>query len=225
MKTIILHGWGEDKTYWRHIVDKLGSDFEVEAFDLPGFGTESKISDDTTVEDYAEWVTAKIQKLKYRDVVLLGYSFGGRIVSKIAAKRPEWLKGLILYAAPSIYRPEQKTQIKIRTYKALKNLFPNQLKQKFYSEDLKDAENRGLGQVFRNVVQDDQTETLPQINVPTYLLWGDQDISVRPEIGREINQLIPNSKFEILPDVGHHAHLDNSNLFYGRLKKVLENFS
>lgn len=101
MKIVILHGWGHDKTMWGSIVKKLGRN--AIALDLPGFGAEPLHDKNWGVPDYANWVNRKISK--YKNVMLIGHSFGGRIAAEIASKNPENLKGLILTGAPCLYRP------------------------------------------------------------------------------------------------------------------------
>ena len=62
MKLIILHGWQHSKQNWLQITDMLSQDFDVEAWDLPGFGDEHLVSDDWGLEEYASWVSGKIKK-------------------------------------------------------------------------------------------------------------------------------------------------------------------
>jgi len=219
MKTlVILHGWGHDKAYWQDFIGKF-QDTDVIAIDLPGFGEEPLVNSDWGIPEYALWVKNKIAEMKLDTVILLGHSFGGRIASFIASENPEWLKGLILYGSPSIYRPSDRTKLKIKVYKILKRLGLKNQKPK--NTELQKADNDGLGKVFRNVVPFDQTELLIKINVPTLLIWGANDEAVPVTIAKELNILIPNSKLVILDGLGHNAHLENLNLFYGTVKNFI----
>lgn len=218
MKIIVLHGWNQDKNSWKKFQSQFPND-EVILFDLPGFGDEPLINEDWGIPEYAAWTHKRIEGFGEDNVVLLGHSFGGRIASFLASQRPSWLKGLVLYGAPALYRPRTSIRLKISAAKILKGAgFSGSAN----NEELRDADNKKMGLIFRKSVLFDQTELLGKINVPTLLVWGSDDRDVPLQIAHEMKQLIPGSKLVIVDNVGHNVHLENSNLFYGTIKKFLE---
>lgn len=233
-KLIILPGWEQSATHWQVIVDKLRPDFEVEVLEMPGFGSEPMVSTSWGVPEYGEWVRDKINNkkliIKNGDrVVLLGHSFGGRVANYLACKfQPSWLDGLILYAAPVIYRPNWRVKIITILVKLFKKIIPTSLIPKTfvklgYSDDLKNSLDNGKEEIFRRVVTFDQTEILVQNKYPTVLLWGECDTSVDIKIAHELSKKYPKAILQIIPNQGHNLHIDNSNLFYGILKQILAN--
>jgi len=116
---VILHGWGHNGQLWQNLANKLGS--SAKSLDLPGFGSEPLVEDDWGVPQYAHWVERKIKK--YKNVVLIGHSFGGRIAAEIASRKQIYVKGLILSGAPCIYRPSFQTLLRIKIYKMLRVFF------------------------------------------------------------------------------------------------------
>lgn len=46
---------------------------------------------------------------------------------------------------------------------------------------------------------------LHEIRQPTLLLWGSEDRVFSPEVGRELHETIPGSRFELVPETGHMA--------------------
>lgn len=221
MRTVvILHGWGHSSAQWRGAV--AGGDVAVRVFDLPGFGNEALVSADWGISEYAEWVRRKIEAEGLSDVVLLGHSFGGRIAAELASTRHSWLSGLILYAAPCLYRPTniiaaKKSIAKVARAFGLGGRYRG-------NPELGAADKAGLGSIYRRVVNFDQTDALRNIFVPTLLIWGERDVDVPLRIAREMETLIPQSRLEVLPGLGHNAHLENPNLFYGVIKKYVQNF-
>src|SRR3989344_6003713 len=129
-RIIILHGWGQDKTSWRAFVERFPH-LTVETLNLPGFGEEPLISDTWGVPEYAAWVRRKIEESisDKEQIVLLGHSFGGRIAALIGSENPSWLRGLVLYGAPVLYRPNTSVRIRIRVARFLKSFFPRGLYQ------------------------------------------------------------------------------------------------
>lgn len=217
---IILHGWGQSTSDWLQIKTMYEKDFSTTAFDLPGFGNEPLISSDWGVPEYSKWVKERIKSIP-GDKVILGHSFGGRIASYVAHENPEWLKGLILYGSPSIYRPSQWIKAKSLIAKYLGKLnVSKSFKSK--NKELIQADSIGLGSIFRKVVVFDQTSQLPNIKIPTLLVWGEYDDSVSLLIAKEMKSLIPNSSLTIIDQAGHNAHKENTYLFYGITKNFIK---
>ena len=160
-----------------------------------------------------------------KNIILIGHSFGGRIASLIASKNPSWLKAIVLEAPPSLHRTYKKMTLKIALYKTIKPFVPVILRKILYSSELRDAEKRGLGKIFRNIANSDQTSFLPKIKVPTLLIWGSIDKEVPLSIAYEIKKLITKSQLVMIKGIGHNVHLENPNLFYGAIKKFIENLS
>ncbi len=162
-------------------------------------------------------------------IILLGHSFGGRISNYLSAKyKPDWLAGQILYAAPLIYRPNSNIKIQIAISKLIKNfapidIIPKKWRGHFYSDDLRASLTSGKEDIFRRVVGFDQTKILEQNKTRTVLLWGEFDQSAPLKLAVEINQKLPNSELIVLNGFGHNIHLENPNLFYGKLKHILQN--
>lgn len=221
MRTIvILHGWGHDRSFWQQAASNLP--IQVRTLDLPGFGSEPLVNPDWGVLECAAWVREKIESEGLQDVILLGHSFGGRVAAELASMRPQWLKGLMLYAAPCIYRPTTSIRAKARIAKIAKSLGFSREYQG--NPELNDARKRGLGEIYRRVVNYDQTDALKRISVPTVLLWGERDTDVPLRVAQEMSELIRASTLEILPGLGHNAHIENPNLFYGVVKKHIQTF-
>jgi len=206
---VILHGWGHSKNQWNFFINRF-DEGNVVIFDLPGFGEEKLIDQNWGIPEYSMWAKAKIESLGEKNVVLLGHSFGGRIAGYIASENPPWLKGLILYGSPSLYRPGKKVRFKILVAKFLKGLgFSKKIKDKMYP-------------IFKRVVTFDQTENLSKIMAPALLVWGDRDTEVPLSIAKEMNGLISGSQLIIIENAGHNSHLDQPDLFYGTIKKFTD---
>lgn len=219
-KIVVLHGWGQSRATWENFAASF-PEGTVETIDLPGFGSEPKPSSTWGVPEYAAWVREKIEANGWGDVVLLGHSFGGRIAAYIAADRPAWLAGLVLYGTPCIYRPSASVRVRKATAKLLRP-FRSLFSDRFKPKDLRDAEAGGLGQIFRGVVGFDQTDRLGRIGVPTLLCWGREDAEVPLAIAEEMRRLIPGSELVVIDRAGHNAHLENPSYFYGIIRTFVE---
>lgn len=78
---------------------QAASDFRTVTIDLPGFGLSTRlpeIGDAHTVGAMAETVSAALEQLFARPVVLAGVGLGGKVASEIAVRRPELVAGLVM---------------------------------------------------------------------------------------------------------------------------------
>ncbi len=223
MKTIvILHGWRHSKELWEDFARALEEEAHVIVFDLPGFGSELKPSSVWNIPEYATWVKKRItETTDAEDIILLGHSFGGRIASLIASERPVWLRGLILYGSPSLRRPPIRIKFKIKIAKICKALGLRAKVIRPHS-DLRLADESGMGDILRKIIEFDMTKELPLISAPTLLVWGKHDQPVPLRIAREMHSLISGSKLIVMENEGHNAHLENPTLFYGIIKKFIK---
>lgn len=236
---VILHGWNHSSAVWEAAYRHLSPDkYQLFIPDLPGFGHNQSVPSDWSIPEYAHWATTyienKVLKSPTKDsyvpskVILLGHSFGGRITSYIASQNPAWLQKIILYAAPLLYRPTFQTRAKILAYKLGKILtFNSKLLREYiahaHHSELHHADQHNMGQIYRQVVNFDQTELLPKIKVPTHIIIGTHDHEVRLSIARESQQLISDSQLHELVGEGHNIHLEHPDLFYGLIRRILSN--
>lgn len=224
MKTIvILHGWGHSQAHWEGISHMLSTENRVVVFDLPGFGDEPAPPATWGVPEYAEWVNARIAKEGLRDVVLLGHSFGGRISALLAAEQPAWLRGVVLYGAPCLYRPFFRVRVRNFIGKMIGKLpIPESFRRAYRGDEENAAMEKGMRPIFRRVVAFDETEQVRQIRVPVALVWGEHDMEAPMHIAEELKALIPNAELHVLQGGGHSVHLEQPTLFYGIIKKFLQ---
>src|SRR3989338_11430822 len=98
---LILHGWNLDSKKFSPLVKEFNrKGLVAEAIDLPGFGKSNIPRRSLILSDYVKFVERHIKKKKWTEVVIIGHSFGGRILTKLASKNPDYLKAVILSGTP-----------------------------------------------------------------------------------------------------------------------------
>ncbi|HSW85648.1 MAG TPA: alpha/beta hydrolase [Candidatus Saccharimonadales bacterium] len=100
---VFLHGIGRTGKIWQHVFDELkNTPCRLVAFDLLGFGASSKPNWlEYTVDDHATAVINSIQKLgSETPVILVGHSMGCLVAVRVARRRPDLVKHLVLYQMP-----------------------------------------------------------------------------------------------------------------------------
>ena len=58
----------------------------------------------------------------------------------------------------------------------------------------------------------EMNHTLPRLTIPTMFIWGEQDNFAPAELGRQLEKLLPNVKFEYVSNAGHQVQNDQPEL-------------
>lgn len=92
---LFVHGWAINQTYWSGQVDFFKDKYRVVTLDLPGFGSSGKNRSIWFAEEYGKDVSAVINQLDLKNVVLIGHSMAEYIIIEAAHNSPESVVGLI----------------------------------------------------------------------------------------------------------------------------------
>jgi 3-oxoadipate enol-lactonase len=68
----------------------------------------------------------------------------------------------------------------------------------------------------------DYTSILSTIDVPTVLVFGEEDVVTPPDVGRAMQQKIPKSELHVLPQAGHFAAFEKPRDFVRLLRRFLD---
>lgn len=85
---LLIHGfprWWKD---FQPIIPELSKNYHVFALDLRGHGKSGRVKGHYTLRDYSRDITALLENLIQRPVILFGHSLGGWISLMVASKEP-----------------------------------------------------------------------------------------------------------------------------------------
>lgn len=85
---LLVHGWGADSHQWSWHIDALAAKHRVIAVDLRGHGYSSVPDTGNTPRRMAADLAALLAALDIPEVVAMGHSMGGQIVSILAVEHP-----------------------------------------------------------------------------------------------------------------------------------------
>jgi len=92
---LFLHGWCIDGSYWKNQVDYFSKNYNVYAIDLPGFGKSKAERTNWTIEEYANDVTAFIDRMNLKNVIIIGHSMAGEIMLQTALSNTSSIAGIV----------------------------------------------------------------------------------------------------------------------------------
>lgn len=93
---ILLHGNGENGTYFNNQIKFFSDRYKMIAVDTRGHGKSPRGTAPFTMEQFAMDLNELMIKLEISKAIILGFSDGANIAMKFALKYPDKIKTLIL---------------------------------------------------------------------------------------------------------------------------------
>jgi pimeloyl-ACP methyl ester carboxylesterase len=227
---LFLHG-GNGASEWRPFMADLAQTFDVIVPEHPGFGASDTPEWLDNVGDLAYFYLDLIDALGLAGVHLVGTSLGGWLAAEIAVRGSRSLASLVLAAAAGIHLDGvAKGDIFMwSAEEAVRNLFhdPQWTKQAL-ERPLSEAEQtmamKNRATMARltwqpRLYNPHLAKWLHRIDVPTLILWGDDDKVIPPAYGKAFAELIPHSRLEVIRNCGHVAHIERKDEFVGRITR------
>jgi len=246
---LFLHGFGGCASDWKETFSFLGSEFQLIAIDLPGFGKSAKPTNEKFYRRnfLFQLLVDTLRQLNLSEVILAGYSMGGRLSLQFAERFPKKVKALILESATAGIKTKKERFARQQTDAALidfikknsladfftlwqnQSLFASQknlpLKKQFSILKKKISANSQIGLInslkyFGQGEGENLWQKLTTITVPTLMLSGELDTKYCG-ILREAHNFLPNSTHIIVEGAGHNIHLEKPELFVNFVKEFL----
>jgi pimeloyl-ACP methyl ester carboxylesterase len=226
---VLIHGTGSYLHAWEGWVPSLKEQRRVITFDLPGFGLTGPSPDgDYSLEASVRFVVALLDKLGVAHGVLGGNSLGGAISWATAVLQPARVDKLILvdaggYPAHSISIPlgfriariPEVNQMLSHTLprfliaSGMRNVFGDPSKvtelmiDRAYELTLREGNRQAMVARFNQPRRISLAVRIPEIKVPTLIIWGGRDRLVPPDDAERFHQDIAGSTVAIFDGLGH----------------------
>ena len=186
---ILLHGNGEDHTYFAHQIPYFSKHYRVIALDTRGHGSSPRGDSPFTISQFADDLRDFLDAREIPRAHILGFSDGGNIALTFALRYPDRVDRLILNGAnltPSGVKPH--VQIPIVLGYRIASLFARK------SPDArKNAEMLSLMVNEPNI----SPEQLTALTMPTLVIAGKRDM-IKTSHTRLIHRSLPNASLTLL---------------------------
>jgi pimeloyl-ACP methyl ester carboxylesterase len=224
---VLLHGYvGDGATTWRGQLEGLSDRFTVVAWDMPGAGMSSDPPESFGLEGYADCLAGFIGRLGLERPHVAGLSLGGALALELYRRRPGVPATLVLasaYAGWGGSLPADVAAQRLRQALALSELsgeeFVGTLLPTMFSEGTAPEAVAAFGASMRSfhpagframarASAGNVREVLGRIEVPTLLVYGDQDVRAPLAVAEDLHAAIPGSRLVVLPGVGHACSIE-----------------
>ena len=240
---VLLHGFLSDSRCWKRQLSGLSDRFRVVAWDAPGAGSSSDPAEPFTTADYVRCLASFLDGIGIGRANLVGLSWGGILAQEFFRHYPERLSCLVLadtYAGWRGSLPEPVWRERLANCLLDSNGPPDALIAKFVPGLFTDTAPQGLREEMSAIVSDfhpigfrsmslssaetDTRDLLPRIDVPTLLLWGDDDRRSPMDVAEQFHAAIPGAELVIIPNAGHVSNMEQPEAFNGHVRRFCLKF-
>jgi pimeloyl-ACP methyl ester carboxylesterase len=238
---VLLHGFFGDSRVWRRQFEDLSDEFEVVAWDTPGCGRSSDPPEAFRMPDYARCLAGLIQALGLKRPNVLGLSFGSTLALELYRQDPGLCRTLVLASAyagwsgslpaevveqrlrqtiPDLNRPVAEVVAAYNVPGLLTESAPAEVVDE-NAAIMSDFHRSGMRAMTFALAEANLRDVLPRIEVPTLLLYGDQDVRSPLRVGEDLHSQVPGSKLVVLPGTGHLCNVEAAGRFNAEVRAFL----
>lgn len=234
---VCLHGIGSSAGSFRPMLGHLPEDWDVIAWNAPGYGGSDPLTADWPTEaDYAAALGRFLDALGLGVVTLVGHSLGTLMAARFAADAPERVGALILAAsaqghgkAPGDLSKAAAARIDAITTKGARAVAEDRGPRLLADPDgrpeararVVDAMARvtlpGYGQAVKMLASGRLTDSLSRVTAPAMVIWGSGDI-ITPRAQSEAAAAALGTDIHEIPGSGHACHVETPADFAAALR-------
>jgi pimeloyl-ACP methyl ester carboxylesterase len=228
---LLLQGFvGDARSTWRRQLDDLSDDFTVVAWDVPGAGRSSDPPESFRLPDYADCLAGFVDALGLGPVHVVGLSFGGAVALEFYRRHSATVMSLVLagaYAGWSGSLPLKVAEQRLEQCLKASQLPPTEFSATMLPTMFSTEATNGVDAFAASLAEfhpagframalacaADLREVLPQVQVPTLLLYREQDVRAPLSVGQALRAAIPHSELVVMPGVGHVSSVEAADRF------------
>ena len=243
---ILIHGFFFDTNMWNMNIDVLAETYKVYAIDLWGFGYSTRKPMDYGYSLYARQLLLFMDAMGLQKASLVGQSMGGGTIIKFSISNRHRVEKIVLVDAagmpnklPIMGRISNLPRLGefmygmnndlVRKFTLRSTFLYNKeiLTDDFFEQLTRFHKIERSTAVMPYVTWKQFFDTLSEeisvlgsMDVPTLIVWGRDEKSIRLSIGEELAGKLPGSRLEILEKAGHCPNIDQ----YGQFNSLVLDF-
>lgn len=216
---VFSNSLGTDFRIWRDVIVRMAGDYAIVTYDKRGHGLSDVGQSPYAMDDHVADLAGLLDLLNVQDAIICGLSVGGLIAQGLYAARPDLVRALILCDTGHKIGDHDMWNSRIDAIQeAGIEAISEQILERWFTLDFRTNEKQALAG-YRNMLcrtpvsgytgtatairDTDFTEQAKVIAVPTLCVVGDQDGATPPELVGEMAKLIPNARYQVIPNAGH----------------------
>ncbi len=228
---IMLHGIFGSPDNWlaqlRHLADR----YRVVVLDLPLFTVPLE---ECSIDGLVRHVLAYLDWAGISKAIFVGNSLGGHLALDLALKAPERVRALVLTGSSGLFERGFDAKVPVRpgddwirdriaaeVFYDDSKIEPGMIEQAIEILASRDMKLRVI-RAAKSAKCSHMGEHLPEIGVPTLLIWGKQDKITPLEVADEFHQGIRGSELVLIDNCGHAPMLEKPEEFARHMAAFLD---
>lgn len=241
LPVILIHGMTFDCRSWHPQIELLKENYRVIAYDIRGHGKTEVGDGQYTYKLFVDDLIALLDHLKIDKAVFCGLSMGGTIAIRAFEMYSNRIKALVLCDTRSDADSNETKCWRENSIESIKKdglgpftdefmelcapqrfvKFPEELK--IIRKTILSSSPLGIcGALLAQAARPDMKHLLPQIDIPTLIMLGENDYLTPLALSKIIHENIPGSELKIISEACHISNLENRDEFNKYLLNFLE---
>ncbi len=242
---IFIHGFPFNKSSWQPQLENLSKSHRAIAYDIRGFGKSTAGTEAKSMSLFADDLINFMDALLIKKAIVCGLSMGGYVLLNASSRYPERFAAVVLSDTQCI---ADSSEAKEKRMKTISNIIASGLdgfadgfvKAVFCQKSL--DTKKMLVDVIKSTILSNSAESvidtlkalasrdeacyaLKNLNLPTLILCGKEDVVTPLSQSEYLHIHITNSILHSIEDAGHLSNLEQTDVFNGHLESFIEGLS
>ncbi|OVZ57935.1 3-oxoadipate enol-lactonase [Pigmentiphaga sp. NML080357] len=238
---VLVHGVGLDLGMWDELVQELGGDFELIRYDMLGHGGTPLPPGGVDLDRFVSQLDAVLRDQGLVRPSVVGYSMGGLVAGRFAARHPDGLGRLVLMSTVSRRTEAERRAVQARLAQAERGegLASAQASiERWFSPAFIEAAPGRVESIRQRLLanrrddflaayrifagaDDVLPEAAPQIRCPTLVLTGAEDTGSTPRMAEELAHAIARAELRVVPRQKHMLPVEGAAVVAAALRGFL----
>jgi pimeloyl-ACP methyl ester carboxylesterase len=218
---VLVHGLSESTHLWYRNLPELAERYRVYLVDLPGFGMMRKPRQPFKLTQASVWLAGWMQAVGLEAAALVGHSMGGYVSMALAAAQPTKVTRLVLVDSIGMPFDLPVARLVPQAFKAIARTTPLSLWLCMGYDYLR-AGPSTIRDVSRQIVELDAREIAVSVQVPTLLIWGENDDLVPFRFGHQLHEQISDARLFVMRGANHFCMYEQPGEFNRALVTFLQ---
>jgi pimeloyl-ACP methyl ester carboxylesterase len=227
---LLLHGLFGALSNWEGVVREFSKKYRVVIPLLPIFEMPIKSAG---LDGLVSFIESFVNSKSLKNLTLLGNSLGGHVALIYTLRNKQLVRRLALTGSSGLFEnsmggsfPKRGSYEYVRERVAYTFYDPATATKELVDEVFDVTRDISkcirIVSIAKSAQRHNMASDIPEITVPTLLIWGLNDTITPPLVAHEFNRLIPKSELSFIDKCGHAPMMEHPEKFNKIFNKFLE---